>query len=256
MIPWFQYTSVHIGLFTIQVWGFFVALGMILSMYLIHRMSTERRVPADQLLSLALKMIVYGVIGARVFHVAFYQPQYYIAHPLEILAVWHGGLSSFGGLVGAAIAFGLFYKTHKMQSILLKTYANILSFAALYGWIIGRIGCLMIHDHLGAESACPLAFVSPYGRRLDMALLEILGLLPLGIVFFVLKKKHIYHFFMPLLFVYYGSLRFILDFWRALPSFATGDMRYLGLTPAQYFAMVLVLWGIYLLQKMKKGEVA
>ncbi len=84
-----------------------------------------------------------------------------------------------------------------------------------------------------------------------MAFLEILFLLPLAIVFIVLRKKKIQHLFAPLLFIYYGVLRFILDFWRADPSLTTGDVRYFGLTPAQYFAMVLVVFGGYILRKKK-----
>ncbi|PIZ93828.1 MAG: diacylglyceryl transferase, partial [Candidatus Magasanikbacteria bacterium CG_4_10_14_0_2_um_filter_41_10] len=204
---------------------------------------------AEPLLDLALKMIFFGVVGARLFHVFFYEPTFFIAHPAEIIAIWHGGLSSFGGLVGAMLAFVIAIKRKKIQTQFLTIYGNIIAYSALFGWMVGRIGCLMIHDHLGKESECFLAFDSPQGKRLDLAFLEILGLVPLAIAFFVLKKKKKEDLFAPLLFVYYGLLRFILDFWRAEASFATGDVRYLGLTPAQYFAMVLVVFGVFLYTK-------
>ncbi|NCO04894.1 MAG: prolipoprotein diacylglyceryl transferase, partial [Candidatus Magasanikbacteria bacterium] len=225
MLPWFQFTTVHIGPVPIQVWGFFVAMGMLLSIVLIQKEAKKRNLSAEPLLDLALKMIVYGVIGARLFHIFFYEPAFFIAHPAESIAVWHGGLSSFGGLVGAMLAFVVALKRKKIKKEFLSVYGNIISYSALYGWIVGRIGCLMIHDHLGKESNCPLAFVSPQGKRLDMALLEILGLLPLAIAFFILKKKKKEDVFAPVLFVYYGILRFILDFWRAEPTLATGDVR-------------------------------
>ena len=249
MIPWFQFTSVHIGPVALQVWGFFVALGMILSVLLIQREAKKRLLNAEPLLDLALKMIFFGVVGARLFHVFFYEPTFFIAHPAEIIAIWHGGLSSFGGLVGAMLAFVIAIKRKKIQTQFLTIYGNIIAYSALFGWMVGRIGCLMIHDHLGKESECFLAFYSPQGKRLDLAFLEILGLVPLAIAFFVLKKKKKEDLFAPLLFVYYGLLRFILDFWRAEASFATGDVRYLGLTPAQYFAMVLVVFGVFLYTK-------
>ena len=246
MLPYFQYTTVYIGPLPIQVWGFFVAMGMLLAIVILQREAKKRSMNAEPLLDLALKMIIYGVVFSRLFHVFFYEPAYFLANPLEIFAIWHGGLSSFGGVFGAFLAFVRAVKKRKIKRDKLSQYGNMLSFAALYGWLVGRIGCVMIHDHLGAQCECLLAFDSPYGARLDMAYLEILFLLPLAIVFMVLKKKKIQHLFASFLFMYYGVLRFILDFWRGDPSFATGDARYLGLTPGQYFAIVLVAAGVML----------
>lgn len=251
MIPWFQYNVVYIGPLPIQVWGFFVAMGMLLSMWILNREAKRFSLSADALLDTGLKMIVSGVVFARVFHVLFYEPVYFLANPVELFAIWHGGLSSFGGVFGALIVFVWAIRKKKISKTQLHQYANILSYAALYGWLLGRVGCVMIHDHLGAPCDCVLAFDSPDGKRLDMAFLEIMFLLPLAIVFFVLRKKKVQHLFAPILFVYYGVLRFILDFWRAESSFATGDARYLGLTPAQYFAILLVIFGIWMLKKKK-----
>lgn len=250
MIPWFQYNVVNIGPLPIQVWGFFVALGMLLTMAILNREAKKRSLDTELILDVALKMIVSGVVFARLFHVFFYEPSYFIAHPLELFAIWHGGLSSFGGVFGALLVFAWALRKKTISKEQLPQYANLLSYGALYGWLVGRIGCVMIHDHLGAPCDCLLAFNSPDGKRLDMAFLEILFLLPLAIVFIVLKRKKIHHLFAPLLFIYYGVLRFILDFWRADPSFATGDARYFGLTPAQYFAMVLVIFGVYMLKNV------
>lgn len=251
MIPWFEYNVVQIGPLPIQVWGFFVALGMLISMWILNREAKRLSLNAEPLLDVALKMIVSGVVFARLFHVLFYEPAHFLTNPLELFAIWHGGLSSFGGVFGALLVFVWAVKKKKLERAKLTLYSNLLAYGALFGWLVGRIGCVMIHDHLGAPCDCFLAFDSPDGKRLDMAFLEILFLLPLAIVFLVLRKRKVQHLFAPLLFVYYGILRFILDFWRAEPSFATGDARYLGLTPAQYFAILLVFLGIHMLKKKK-----
>jgi prolipoprotein diacylglyceryltransferase len=98
--------------------------------------------------------------------------------------------------------------------------------------------------------------------------MEILGLIPLAVLFFVVAKREKKlvatgrlprpagegggeGWFTGLLFVYYGALRFILDFWRAR-DIVGADVRYLGLTPAQFFAIVLVLIGAYWLVKVRK----
>lgn len=249
MIPWFRFTVFHFGPLPIQVWGCFVALGMLVAMMIIWRRSEQLGLSRDTMLDLAVWLMIGGIIGARLFHIAFYEPGYYLANPLEMLKVWHGGLSSFGGLAGAGVAFWYFVWRRKIALAQLLPMADIFAFAAVFGWMIGRGGCFMIHDHMGAHSNCFLAIRSPDGPRLEMALLEIVGLIPLGILFFVCRKKKLPQgWYVGILFVYYGVLRFVLDFFRAT-DIINPDARYLGLTPAQYFAILLVGCGSWFLLK-------
>ena len=89
-----------------------------------------------------------------------------------------------------------------------------------------------------------------------MAILEILGLIPLAIIFFVLRdRKKPAGWHTSILFIYYGVLRFILDFWRAT-DIVGSDVRYLGLTPAQYFAILLVFVGGYFFFSQRKNTTA
>jgi len=246
MFPWFQYTVVYLGPIPIQVWGLFVALGMLLSVWIVWKRAKRLGENPEQIVDLAFWAIVGGLIGARLFHVVLYQPDFYFDNPVEIIKVWRGGLSSFGGLFGAAVGFlwkarmglsGGFYR--KLFKI-----ADILAFAAVYGWMVGRLGCAMIHDHPGIACNCFLAVRWSDGTpRLDMAILEILAMTPLAIWFYLTRRKRKPDgWFLNVLFIYYGALRFILDFFRAtdLPG---ADARYFGLTPAQYFAILLVVLG-------------
>ena len=255
MFPWFEWKTIALGPLTIQVWGMFVALGMIVSLWHISRIAKQQKMPVALLLDIAMTMIVSGVLGARIFHVLFYAPMYYLSSPWEVIAVWHGGMSSFGGLIGAIIGAGLFVWFKKVPQSMVWSFLDIMSVSALYGWIIGRVGCLCIHDHLGVPCDCFLAVQHPTGPRLDMALLEIIGLLPLVLFFWVSKKQgKPQGWYTSILFVYYGCLRFVLDFFRAR-DIATADVRYLGLTPGQYVAIVLVGGGIWLMSlgvKQKK----
>jgi phosphatidylglycerol:prolipoprotein diacylglycerol transferase len=264
MIPWFRFTTFYLGPIPIQVWGLFVSLGMILTLLIIWYRGGSVR---ERLLDLALYMIVGGIVGARLFHVTLYQWDFYLAHPGEIIAIWHGGLSSFGGIAGAVCGFGLyiFYNKHlwpnnakNIRQTTWLRFADIISFAALYGWMVGRVGCFMIHDHLGVHSTSWLAINMPGGARFDMALMEIFGLVPLALFFIFLRKKvKPAGWFLLVLFVYYGLLRFVLDFYRAI-DIVSSDARYAGLTPAQYFAIVLVFFGVYGLWKIRgaNGRVA
>lgn len=249
MIPWFQWTTVHIGPIPIQVWGFFVAVGMMAALTIIWKRSRRYGLNEDAMADLAFWIILSGFFFARLFHVALYEPAFYAAHPEEIIKIWHGGVSSFGGGIGAIVAFFIFVKKRRIPKSDWIRIADLLSFSALFGWIIGRIGCFMIHDHLGAHSNCPLAMKTPDGPRFDMALLEILGLLPLAVYFFWIKnKKKREGFFTSLLFIYYGVLRFFLDFLRAT-DIPNADVRYAGLTPAQYGCIILVAFGVWIIRR-------
>lgn len=254
MIPWFQYTIWQIGPVPIQVWGFFVALGMVVSFLILAKRAPLYGFKKEPILDTAILMIVFGIIFARVFHVVFYELGFYVDNPLDVLKIWHGGLSSFGGFFGAALGFLYALKKKKISREKILKAIDLFGFAALFGWIVGRFGCVMIHDHMGRPCDCFLAIDSPDGPRLEMAILEIIGLLPLAIVFFVArKKKKPDGWFISILFIYYGILRFILDFFRAT-DIPMADARYLGLTPAQYFAILLVGMGGWLFFKMKREE--
>jgi phosphatidylglycerol---prolipoprotein diacylglyceryl transferase len=257
MIPWFQFTTIHIGPIPLQVWGFWVALGFIFSTVVMVKRLKPFGVSSEQVLDICMWLLIGGVIGARISHIVLYEPSFFIAHPSELLKIWHGGLSSYGGFVGAAVAFLLYKKKHEvtwLKKLSVGKFLDHFGFAALYGWMIGRIGCFMIHDHLGIPSNFLLAVNKPDGARLDMAFLEILALFPLAIFFFVWKnKKKPSGFFLSILLVYYGLVRFTLDFLRAT-DIIHADVRYMGLTPAQYLSLcVVVLGGVvfYRTQRMR-----
>ncbi len=254
MIPWFEWKTFSLGPLTLQVWGLFVALGMMVSILILLKRAKKLELNADSLFNIAFYMIVSGILFARFFHIVFYEPALYFRYPAEIVKIWHGGLSSFGGLFGAAVAFVWFIRKYSLRDKLFVV-ADALSFSAVFGWIIGRVGCFMIHDHLGAHSNCPLALQTPDGPRLEMAFLEIIGMIPLALLFYFSRNKRRGEgWYMAVLFVYYGVLRFILDFFRAR-DIVGADTRFFGLTPGQYFAIVLTLLGAWQLRKVyqKKG---
>lgn len=249
--PYVEWTTISIGPLTLQVWGMFVALGIGWSLYIISKRAAHVGMNTDTLLDLAFWVVVAGFIGARLGHVFLYEPAYFVHAPLEIVAIWRGGLSSFGGFVGAMIGFVAYTRKKKISKQAVLTMADQLAFASVFGWMTARVGCAMIHDHWGVPCNCPFAVQTPSGPRLDMAILEIIALLPLAILFFLWRNtQKPVGFFLGILATYYGVLRFILDFFRAT-DIASADVRYLGLTPGQYLAIVFFVWGIWLLQRQR-----
>lgn len=253
MIPWFQFISLDIGPLTIYVWGLFVALGFLTSFLILWKNSTKVGMDLDSLSNLVLLVIILGFIFARIFHIVFYEPIFFLNNPAEMLKIWHGGLSSFGGLFGAILGFLIYGFSRNWNREIFLKIADLFSFSALFGWIIGRLGCFAIHDHLGRKTDFFLSIQTVDGARLEMALLEILWLIPLAIVFLLIRKKVKFGdgWFMVILLTEYGFLRIVLDFFRAV-DISQADVRYFGLTPGQYFASFIIIGGVLLFDKMRK----
>jgi len=251
MIPYFEWKTIELGPLTIQVWGMWVALGMLLSVYLIEKRTKRLKMETKIILDMTLFMILFGIIFSRLFEVIFYEPRFYFSDPVEIFKIWNGGLSSFGGLFGAVLAFFWFAKRKQIKPMEWIKIADVLSFSALFGWIIGRIGCLFIHDHMGKPCDGFICIQSPAGPRLEMSMLEILSLIPLALLFFIAcKKQKSEGWFTSLLFIYYGVIRFVLDFFRAT-DVGGADARYFGLTPGHYSSLLLICAGIWIWKKYK-----
>lgn len=253
MIPQFVWSSIALGPVTLHVWGLFVALGVLVSLWLLERDARRVGVSAARWVDHAIAIIIAGFIGARLGHVFFYEPAQYIADPLEVLRVWHGGMSSVGGFVVAAV-YGVWRL--RRAHVDLHAFAQASALALPVGWMVGRIGCFLIHDHPGTLTHFALAVREPgdwgasgWGRH-DLGLYD--ALVAAGIAVFVLvmrsrgwlRGQH-----MLVVVALYAIARFLLDFLRAtdLPG---ADARYGGLTPAQYGMLVaLVFVGVFWYKK-------
>ena len=164
-------------------------------------------------------------------------------------------MSSYGGFIGAAIG-GVWFLTRTKVDF--WKYADVASYGFIPGWTIGRVGCFAIHDHPGRISDFFLAATMRfqefdasglrvtrtwYETRHDLGLYD--GILTLGIwIFFVVadRKPRYAGFFLGWMCALYAVPRFFLDFLRAT-DLPVSDIRYAGLTPAQYGSIVLLLVG-------------
>jgi prolipoprotein diacylglyceryl transferase len=97
------------------------------------------------------------IIGARLGHVLLYQPDYYLAHPWEILMIWEGGLASHGGFAGVLIALYLYLKKHRDMSFL--QLADRLAAPCLLAAAMIRIGNFFNSEIIGTPSTLPWAVV-------------------------------------------------------------------------------------------------
>jgi phosphatidylglycerol:prolipoprotein diacylglycerol transferase len=246
VIPYWEWRTIVLGPLTLQVWGLFAALGVVSSAWFALREAKKKGLDLPAFEALILNIVVWAFIGARIVHAAFYEPAHYLAQPLDILKVWQGGLSSFGGFIGAAGAFFWAMRGKKMP---LLPAADALVSALPLALGCGRIGCFFIHDHPGtlAHGAGEWFAVNyPDGPRYDLGLLlavfdfAFLALL----VFSPLRKNKPDGFTFALFMTVYAPVRFGLDFLRAV------DVRYFGLTPGQYGSIALFAAGLYLFRRI------
>ncbi len=245
MIPWIESHTFQILGITFQTWGTFVALGFALGAYIAWRRAKEKGLDANRVLDLAFWIFIAAFIGARAFHVLFYDPAHYLAQPLDAINPWLPGFSMFGGFLGAAVAFFWSMRRHKLDWI---SYADTLVWGLPWGCGVGRIGCFLIHDHPGTLTNSILGVRYPDGEvRYDHGLyLSLIGFAT-GILFLWLNRKQRHPgFWLGAYMVIEGITRFVLDFYR------TVDATYFGLTPTQYLAVPMFGFGMWLVTRQKE----
>ena len=107
-------------------------------------------------------LLFYGVlgtvIGGRLGYVLFYKPDYYFAHPLETLQVWHGGMSFHGGALGVLCALILFCR---QRSLSLLAFADIITAAVPIGIFFGRIANFVNGELWGRPTEMPWGVIFP-----------------------------------------------------------------------------------------------
>ncbi len=252
MIPYFRLTALPLGPIVIQVWGLFVASGILAAAWLGSREARRLGLKAEAWLDLSAWMVLAAIVGARLFYALFYAPAYFASEPLAVVRIWDGGMSIWGGFVGAGAAALIYARRRKLE---LRRYLDLAAFVLPLGCAIGRLGCFLIHDHPGTLSRSFLSVAFPDGARLDHGLL--LSLLNLAIFLFFLLLRRLARHPVPYLAWYallYGLARFYLDFYRAW-DLAGSDVRLWSLTPAQYLSVLAAAFGFWLLLRSRRNAV-
>ena len=184
--------AVAIGPFAIRWYALSYIVGLLLA-WRYARWLTKRppnRMTPEAFDDFLLWATLGVVLGGRFGYVLFYQTEYYLRHPQEILFIWQGGMSFHGGLIGVLAAIGLFARRHGVHYF---TLADIVGCATPIGLFLGRIANFVNGELFGRVSDVPWALVFPHGgpdprhpSQLYQASLE--GLI-LFLVLFVLARR-------------------------------------------------------------------
>jgi len=148
---------VSFGPFTVHWYGLLFARGFLVGFQVMAQIYRAEQRPLENLSSLLSYVMLGTIIGARLGHVLFYQPDYYLVRPWEIPMVWHGGLASHGGFAGVIIALYLYLRKHRDMSFI--ELADRLAIACLPAATMIRIGNFFNSEIIGRPSDLPWAIV-------------------------------------------------------------------------------------------------
>jgi phosphatidylglycerol:prolipoprotein diacylglycerol transferase len=151
---------IHLGPFAIRWYALAYIAGIVLGWQLVRRLVQR---PGWQITPEAIDDLLFYVtlgiiLGGRIGYVLFYQPNHYLGHPFDILAVWHGGMSFHGGLLGVLAATMLFARNHGLAFFELT---DALAVATPIGLFFGRIANFINGELWGRISDLPWAVVFP-----------------------------------------------------------------------------------------------
>ena len=266
-IPYTTFPTIELGPLNLRTFGLMVALGVLLGAWIAAAYAERFGVSRDETYRVATWMVLAGIIGSRLTWAITHTDQ--IDSPIDVIAIWEGGIQFSGGFICALIVGLPFFRrwTKLQRWRVLDGYALGLTL----GLALGRVGCYSVGEHFGGESSFFLASrweggVPPDVREPTLdgvpivdgttfhntALYEFLYLMVLFVVLAAVvalvrrRGREVPPGTLVGVFVlYYGVTRWISD------SLRVNDERVLGMTGAQWMCLVMIPAGIWILWKVR-----
>ena len=176
-----------VGGFDIRWYSLAYLIGIVFAWFFIGRDIKKFNLPINKknLDDMLFDVMLGIILGGRIFYVLFYNFEMFVNHPLEIFALWHGGMSFHGGPFGAVVA--LFYSAHKMH----YPFLGLCDLAALYtpfGLFLGRLANFINDELWGRVSYVPWAVRFPNGGYLPRHPSQLYEAMFEGVVLFVVLQ--------------------------------------------------------------------
>jgi phosphatidylglycerol:prolipoprotein diacylglycerol transferase len=156
--------AIAVGGMAIRWYGLIAALAVAVAIVAVRRGATRDGIPVALVDDGAVWVGVAALVGGRVLYLLQNESAELAANPLHAFAIWHGGLSFYGGLIAGLAALWVFARRH---GIAFGVAADLVAPAAAAGQAVGHVGCLIGGDSYGLPSDGPLAVV--YGNPGAMA---------------------------------------------------------------------------------------
>ena len=236
--------NLALGPIKVSPHGLFTAIGFVAGARLLLPATRARHIDDDVVYSMLYRAAIGALIGARLAY-AINHFSDFSDDPLSVLKVWEGGISLFGGIAGGVLAAATVMRTQRLP------FWPLMDAAApglALGIAVGRVGDLIVGDHLGQATDFALGFrctdaataspcIAPAGGGVHMpALYDIVNASLLLVVLLVLRRRQRWDGFLIIFAAgWYGLGRFLEDFLRI------DDAVAFGLSGSQLTALTLVL---------------
>ena len=243
-----------IGAFSLRWYAMAYLAGIIISWILLKRNIKKYHlgISSEQLDDLVFYTTLGIILGGRFGYIICYGDGYFWRNPAEILAVWHGGMSFHGGIVGVIIALFCYARKYKFS------YLRITDLVALYtpiGIFLGRLANFVNGELWGRITTVPWAVKFPEGGYFPRHPSQLYEALTEGVIMFIIlnllwRKEYIRKhsgIISALFLIIYGLSRILMEFFRE-PDRQIGFI--LGnLTMGQLLSAPFLILGIYILHK-------
>jgi phosphatidylglycerol:prolipoprotein diacylglycerol transferase len=255
--PQFDPVAVALGPLAVRWYGLMYLAGFVAFLWLGRRRAASQpwhRMTARDLDDLLFYGVLGVIAGGRLGQVLFYEPGYYLAHPLEILAVWKGGMSFHGGFLGVLAAMLLFARKRG------RTFFEVTDFIAPLvplGLGAGRIGNFINGELWGrvASPELPWAMVFPqvdmtprHPSQLYQAGLE--GLALFALLWWFSARQRAVGQVSGIFLAGYGTFRFLAEFFREPDAGIFGQSHLVSM--GQWLSLPMIVVGAWLIVRGRK----
>ena len=200
--------------------------------------------------------VIIGIIlGGRIGYILFYNLNYYLENPFEILMVWNGGMSFHGGLIGVIVASQLFSRKYKVNQFI---FLDLVALSAPIGIFFGRVANFINSELIGRATDLPWSVqfvlidnIKRHPSQLYEALFE--GVILFLLLGFFFKKNYLINpgKISALFLIFYSLFRFFIEFFRS-PDSHIGYL-FLNLTLGQLISVFFFITGTLILY-LKNNE--
>lgn len=249
----------------IRWYGLLWAIGLLAAMIIVQRIFQKENIQPKWFDSLVSYIIIGIIVGARLGHCLLYAPEYYLANPLKILAVWEGGLASHGGTIGIIIAVYLYSRkvTHKSM---LWTFDRIIVPTGLTAALI-RIGNLMNSEIYGKPTTQPWGFnfvrdkswhlplsqggsdaLPCHPTQIYEAAIYLLVFIICYTLYYKTDAKKRQGFILGVAMIIIFAGRFFIEFLKNIQEpFENALISTIGINQGQLLSIPFIIWGIWLI---------
>jgi phosphatidylglycerol:prolipoprotein diacylglycerol transferase len=249
--PQFDPIAFAIGPLPVRWYGLMYLLGFIAFLLLGRRRLAQQpwhRINAIDLDDLLFYGVIGVVAGGRLGQVLFYEPAFYLAHPLEIFAVWKGGMSFHGGFLGVLCAMAWWARRQGRHFLAVTDFIAPL---VPVGLATGRIGNFINGELWGrvCDPALPWAMIYPHVDRLPRHPSQIYqalgeGLLLFAVLWIFSARERGRGAVSGVFLIGYGVARFIAEFFREPDAGILGHSYLVSM--GQWLSLPMVLIGLVL----------